>query len=495
MAQSLHVHVASTISFDRHEAPVDFFHALRTHLTWENPEWRKATNMGRSLHKVPSNLCYLRCTSDRAFVPRGAVPLLKRLANDHDVDLVWDSAVTTEPDNGCALDDLDVTLRDYQKDAVDAMISRVQGYVVLPCGGGKTTLGATAAIMLGEPTIICVHTEDLAYQWADTIQRIYYESPRIIGCGTPNNFAPLEKGEIAVCLIQTLSKAADKALPLLKSTGTIIVDECHHVAANSFQRIISRCPARYRWGLTATPQRPDGLDFMLDLHLGPRLFSMTTSELVDLGYLMRPDVHAIYTGWSPAQSDYGKDGRLMYARSVTKACKDADRSRLILDLATRAYEQDRTTMVLVPRVGYANALAERLRNRGITATSVTGKSNKHARKHRLDDVREGRASVIIATQLADEGLDVPNLDCLILASGGKASGRAIQRAGRIMRISDNKQKPIIFDLVDGGPFKSQWRSRATAYQQHLDVTASQPVDRDEALRRAGLVEDQNEILF
>jgi superfamily II DNA or RNA helicase len=96
-------------------------------------------------------------------------------------------------------------------------------------------------------------------------------------------------------------------------------------------------------------------------------------------------------------------------------------------------------------------------------------------------MRKGRTSVIIATQLADEGLDVPNLDCLILASGGRAAGRAIQRAGRIMRIADDKQKPIIFDLVDGGPFKSQWRSRATAYKDHLDVSAGAPVTPDQAL--------------
>lgn len=479
--EPLRIHVGSTLSFERHEAPVEFFHSLRTHLTWENPTWRKATNTGRSVHGMTANLCYLRCTPERAFAPRGAVGLFTRLARDHGVELVWDNSVTTHPHNGCALDDLDVSLRPYQKDAVDTMIEKVQGYVVLPCGGGKTTLGATAAIMLGEPTIICVHTEDLAYQWSETIQSIYYETPRIVGCGTPNDLSPLEHGEIAVCLIQTLSKSADKAMPLLQSAGCIIVDECHHVAANSFQRTISRCPARYRWGLTATPSRPDGLDFMLDLHLGPRLFSMTTSELVDLGFLMRPSVHPIHTGWSPSPSDYGKDGRLIYARAVTKACKDPGRSRLILDLAARAYEENRTTMILVPRVGYATALAGRLQQYGIPATCVTGKSNKQARKHRLDDMRKGRTSVIVATQLADEGLDVPNLDCLILASGGRAAGRAIQRAGRIMRIADDKQKPIIFDLVDGGPFKSQWRSRATAYKDHLDVTAGAPVTPDQAL--------------
>jgi superfamily II DNA or RNA helicase len=416
-----------------------------------------------------------------------------RLAHKHDITLEWKSDVVSDPSNTCALDDLNVTLRPYQVDAVNTLIEKVQGYVVLPCGGGKTTLGASAAIMLGEATIICVHTEDLAYQWAETIEHLCYEKPRIVGCGTPNDMTALQHGEIAVCLIQTLSKSIEKSLPLIQSAGTIIIDECHHVAANSFQRIISRCTARFRWGLTATPSRPDNLDFLLDLHIGPRLFQMSTSELVDLGFLMRPDVQPIYTQWSPAEKDYDKDGRLIYARAVTKACKDGSRSQLIIDLARMAYQEDRTTMILVPRVGYATALAKRLQQEGISATAVTGKSNKQARKHRLNDVRNGRSSVIVATQLADEGLDVPNLDCLILATAGRAQGRAIQRAGRIMRISENKQKPIIFDLIDGGPFKSQWKSRVRAYKEHLNVEPLSPMNPSDDLTK--VFQPPKEFLF
>ena len=481
---TLTVHVGATISFSIDDVSIDFVNDVKRHLTWENPTWRKAHNSGRPTRGIASHLSYLRVVNGSAFAPRGCVQLMMRLARKHDITLDWNSDVVSDSSNTCTIDDLNVNLRPYQVDAVNALIDKVQGYVVLPCGGGKTTLGASAAIMLGEATIICVHTEDLAYQWSDTIERLCYEKPRIVGCGTPNDMTPLKQGEIAVCLIQTLSKSIEKSLPLLESAGAIIVDECHHVAANSFQRIISRCTARYRWGLTATPSRPDNLDFMLDLHLGPRLFEMSTSELVDLGFLMRPEVQPVYTHWSPAEKDYDKDGRLIYARAVTKACKDGERSQLIMDLARIAYQENRTTMILVPRVGYANAIAQRLQQEGINATSVTGQSNKHARKHRLNDVRSGRSSVIVATQLADEGLDVPNLDCLILATAGRAQGRAIQRAGRIMRISENKQKPIIFDLIDGGPFKSQWKSRVRAYKEHLNVEPLSPMDPSDDLTKA-----------
>jgi len=489
----LQVNVDSTIRFEHDAAPDEFLRDIKQHLTWENPAWRKASNSGRTTRNIPSHLCYLKHYKGSVYTPRGATGLLRRLAGKHDISLVWTSNVMSRPDNTCRLDELNVQLRPYQIDAVNEMIRRVQGYIVLPCGGGKTTLGATAAIMLGEATIICVHTEDLAYQWSETVQRICYETPRIIGCGTPNDFSPLKQSEIAICLIQTLSKSNEKALPLIQSAGAILIDECHHVAAHSFHQIISKSPARYRWGLTATPNRPDNLDFMLDLHIGPRLFEMSTSELVDLGYLMRPTVRPVHTGWAPKPTDYDKDGRLIYARAVTKACKDKGRSELILDLARLAYKENRTTMILVPRVGYAVAIANQLQNEGINATSVTGKSNKEARKTRLKDIREGHTSIIVATQLADEGLDVPNLDCLILATAGRAQGRSIQRAGRIMRISENKQKPIIFDLIDGGPFRSQWKSRVRAYQEHLNVEPLSPMNQDDDLTK--VFQPPKEFLF
>lgn len=474
------VTVDSTLAFDREEVDTDFFHALRSALTWENPEWRRANSSGRNTRRIPSRLCYLHCTPRRAHLPRGAVRMFSRLAKRHGVALEWRPEVVTFPGNGCELDDLNIHLRPYQIDAVVQMHEQVQGFVVLPCGGGKTTLGATAMIMLGEPGIVCVHTEDLAGQWAETIERIYFEAPRIVGAGNARNFSPLAPGEIAVCLIQTLSRSLSKALPLLSSAGVLIIDECHHIAAASFQKVVSRCPARYRWGLTATPERPDGLDFMLDLHLGGVLLQRTPEELVADNYLMTPEVYPVTTGWNPSASDYDANGRLIYAKAVTKACKDAGRTSLVLDLIREANMAGRTTMVLVPRVGYAKALAARLQAEGIAATCVTGQSNRHARKHRLESVRKGDSSVIIATQLADEGLDLPNLDCLILAAGGRAAGRAIQRVGRIMRISDNKRNPIIFDLVDGGAFKSQWRSRATAYTQHLGVHTGAPVTPEQA---------------
>jgi len=103
------VTVGSTLTFDRTEADTDFFHALRSALTWDNPAWKKANDAGRKVRGIPSRLCYLRCTPGRAHVPRGAVRLFSRLASRHDIPIEWEPEVVTTPGNRCELDDLDIT--------------------------------------------------------------------------------------------------------------------------------------------------------------------------------------------------------------------------------------------------------------------------------------------------------------------------------------------------------------------------------------------------
>jgi superfamily II DNA or RNA helicase len=153
------------------------------------------------------------------------------------------------------LDQIDqVSLRDYQTEAVGKLVRITQGYLVMPCGSGKTRTALGAIARLRTPTLVLVHTTDLAAQWRQEIRNELGVEAGLIGSGQAR-VAPITVG-----LVQALVRWPLPRLDAYLSTlGFLVVDELHHCPAVTFRQIIDRCPARYRLGLTATPEREEGL--------------------------------------------------------------------------------------------------------------------------------------------------------------------------------------------------------------------------------------------
>jgi len=429
-------------------------------------------------------------------VPRGAfLQLQHELSNhfdhfDYDVSGVFSVSSKTTP-----LHHLNVQLRDYQIKAIEACMEKRQGILQMPCGAGKTTTGAAALLHSGEPGVVIVHTKDIQRQWVNTINRL---SPGTVVKQTID--CRLRKNQIVVAMIQTLSRNPLQATALLDTAGAVITDECHHVPAATWETIINKCKSRFRWGLTATPERSDGLGFMQNLLVGPTIFRISTTQLIEMGFLKNPYIIPVATGWSPGLEDYNltsncvrcdrkrkikkldsfrlngfvctkcrfknkntplNTGTLNYAAAVTSACRNPDRLHLAVRLISSALRDERCVLVLIPRVNVANALNEILNDHGMPSVVVTGDLPKNERVRRLEEVKCGRKHVLVATQLADEGLDLPRLDCAINLSSGKNAGRARQRVGRTLRMEG--KNPIIFEFVDSGPFLRQWAKRRESY--------------------------------
>jgi len=287
--------------------------------------------------------------------------------------------------------------------------------------------------------------------------------------------------EIAVATVQTLHSAGSKADTLLNSCGAVLLDEAHHAPASTFSEVIQRCPARFRWGVSATPDREDGWSFALHLVLGGEIFGIGMQELVANGFLMKPTVFRVDSG---AQIDIEKNtvrGQVQIARCINDLAGDGRRNNLLVKMSWLLAMRGRTVLLLVPRVEQAHMLAEKICTGFVTAIAVTSKVSKVLRQQRIDQVRNGQIQVLVATQLADEGLDIPNLDALIVASTGRAAGRAIQRIGRVMRVNKGKSKPVVIDVVDPVPFKSQSRARSMTYMRELSIIAPEPFEYASAL--------------
>ena len=446
---------------------------IRVHLTYRNPAYDRLRSLGIR-NNERKNISFFTEREQQITVPRGTAEFLVRLFFEHQITVKFSSNVEFDKKSLPESQQVFGMLRDYQKECVEKMLACVQGYVVLPCGGGKTFLGAAAALFSGQSTIVLVHTTDLLSQWKDTFRKLGASNIRLIGGGNENNFSPLRKKEVCVATVQTLDRSIEgPALSFLNSAGTIILDEAHHCPAEMFQRVLQASRARYRWGLTATPHRADGFGFLLPMIIGAKLFEMKTKDLVRSNYLMLPKIIPVRVRHNVSFESLRnkKTGKLSMTKIVSELSEDPERDSTIKYLCVQAVKAKRKVLLLVPRVEQAGKLALFLQKRGIRSISVTSKMKKAERDKKLDLFRRGAFDVIVATQLADEGLDLPNLDTLIQTNGGRAEGRAVQRVGRIMRIKEGKKQPIVLDIVDGGPFLSQWESRAMAY---ISSIGSQP---------------------
>ncbi len=447
--------VAGTIALRKEECPPKVLERLRRDLSFPNPEYVSRRRMGRYVGATPERIeCLAEHADGWVELPRGAVGLLRRRAAKAGVEVRFE-------DHRRVLDPVDlraeIELRPYQRDAVGRMVRGIQGTVVMPCGGGKTATGTAAIAEIGQPALVIVHTHDLLEQWRESVSRILDTTAGVVANGAS------EPAPITIATVQTVVRLAPRELAELGARfGCVIVDEAHHAPASTFQTVLAHMPARFRFGLTATPEREDGLTPLLDFTIGPRLFEIGYQELVAGGFLQAPEIRPVYTGFS---FDYA--GPEDHHRCLGALVRDPARNAMVADLAVGEAKAGHTVLVLSGRVGHCRRLAELVRERGVSAEVLVGAVKKADRRDILDRFRRGEVPVVVASTLADEGLDVPRLDRIVLAFPGRTKGRTAQRLGRLMRPHPDKQGAVLFDVVDAavGPLLRQFRERRRLYRQ------------------------------
>jgi superfamily II DNA or RNA helicase len=272
--------------------------------------------------------------------------------------------------------------------------------------------------------------------------------------------------DITIATIQSLAALNEVTLAAVAARfGCVVVDEAHHTGAASYRVILARLPAKYRFGVTATPDRSDGLGEFLALNVGKIIYRLDAQALVEAGHLIVPRVEVVQTGSRPHADDD-------FAQLVTELVEDPDRNRLLLSLMKREAEAGHAVLVLTGRVDHAHALATAALRMGVRAASLTGETAKKIRTNVLARFKTGALDVLCATTIADEGLDVTRLARLVLATPAKAQGRTMQRLGRLMRPHEGKGQPVLFDLVDDHPIAARHHhDRLRAYRAVLGAEA------------------------
>lgn len=351
-------------------------------------------------------------------------------------------------------------LMPHQKQAIADVACMRSGIIVAPCGAGKTQMGLglhQVRKAMDGPTLILVHTRDLAKQWQDRFVKVLGWSP-FMALGAFEFEQCAEKAQTACagrCIVttfQTLAKVKEGVGLRHWEFGTLIVDEAHHAPAKMFQDVLMGLRCRRVYGLTATPNREDGWTPAMLAWLGPIRHTVSAAHLQAIGLTMSPTVCKVETGFHSWSGDF--------TTIVSDLLEMHDRNALIVKMVER--HGDWPQLVLTSRVEHAEKLASLIPE----SVSVVGRTR--GRAEAFAAVREGRAKVLIATQLADEGLDVPELVAVHMVAPSRAAGRVIQRIGRVMRSAPGKSRPTVYDYVDDmSLLASQWRSRAKACRDSL----------------------------
>jgi superfamily II DNA or RNA helicase len=350
-----------------------------------------------------------------------------------------------------------IDLRDYQLRAIETAFKEKRGILQMATGSGKTVLASGLIQRFGVATLFLVHTKDLLYQAYNVFSKVFQMKIGIIGDGN------CEIAPITVATIQTLApKIADtdelfgdwnydieqeydeetievirSEKPtsiesfmvdnLIKTSKLIIIDESHHVPSRTFYKIIMKTPTPYRFGLTATNFRDDGFEMKIESGLGKTLVNISASELIEQGYLVKPHIKFIEV--PPQSFPRNATYNTVYKGYIID---NSFRNDIIISIAKKEMENKRQIMILIKQIRHLNLLHDLIPNSVI----MWGEMKVNERKQVLNDFRNKKFQILIATSLADEGLDLPILDCLILAGSGKSSTKALQRIGRVIRLGD-----------------------------------------------------------
>ena len=425
-------------------------------LTLTNPEYTQLKLLGKDnlikWRRVPEKLCLYAKRGNRLILPFG---LLKAVWK-----FIYKNAFNTTFNNAGEISIADckptLSLYDYQEKAVNAMLKAKGGVLVAPCGGGKTICGIEIIRRIGKKALWLCSTGDLLRQAKADMEELY---PSIkIGLTTEGK---LEIGEdVTISTVQTLSKIDPSYYK--NEFDVIICDECAHVFSvpsklQMFGKVLTSIPARFKFGLTATPTRSGGADLIRAMYA--YLGCDNNGEFAPAYKVPKEEVKTItaiqekvelYNGYdevSQMMQIYDTSGMIVYNDLINALSEDNGRTDKIIENIVKCDAEGRKQVVLTLRVEHCKIIAEKLLERGINAVVCTGAVTAKKRKEILTCKTDWK--VLVATySLLKEGVSIKTLDTLHLATPIKEKAMIVQSVGRIERYMDNKKQPIVYDYVD-----------------------------------------------
>lgn len=458
----LELHIAERLHVPAAGCPPELFGKLRAwaeeRYVLDNPAYWQAREHRRPCAHLPRTLALATWDDEGVTLPRGANRELKKwlAENAPEVPITVVDHRAAPVAGGMALR---VELRPYQQEAVDRVAVQREGVVVAPTGSGKTVIAMGIVARLGLRALIVVHTRTLMDQTCAVVERTLGVPCGRLGGGQD------EVRDVTVATVQTLVRRDPEQWKDL--FGLVILDEAHHCPASTFTEVLQRFPARYRVGLTATPERADRLHPLMYATLGPELLRIKPAQMVRQGSLCTARVTPVATSFH--------GGRLVdRTKMISKLCEDVRRNDEVV--ATVVATRGRRALVLSERVEHCETLVERLRGHGLGAWLLVGKLDAGARQAALEGFLQSDSGILVATtSLVGEGFDCPELDTLYLVVPSGNATRVTQALGRVLRPQVGKSARV-YDFVDAATpaLARSFRSRIAVYKRH-DAVVDAPL--------------------
>jgi len=450
------IHVPRTV-------PIPILAALKRLASFANPVFHEKLRLRFPTFDIPRFLFAGEWHADRLVLPRGVLDSCLGILERAGATV----SVQDQREDGtrCAWK-FHGELRPEQQVAVREMANQDFGVLCAPPGAGKTVMGCALIARHQTSTLVLVHRALLVDQWRESAMRFLGLKKKEIGIWKGAN--PRITRRLDIAMLPSLSRAQDYA-SAMAGYGLVLVDECHHVPAASFELLLKACPARRIVGLTATPQRKDRLEKLLYLQCGPIRHSLTPNGSDESNRVVvvrrssiafppgMPPQPAIHEVWDALVADAGRLQMI-----VADICSCAEEGRAPLVLADRKSYLDKIEAALAAHPVAGSVARYRLE-------AGVGKKARANIRQRIDEHYEKNIPfVLLATaSLIGEGFDLPQLDTLILAMPLSFKGRLIQYAGRLHRDHEGKSSARIYDYLDENcPLtRAMFRRRSIGYRQ------------------------------
>ena len=428
---------------------------LKRIASFKNPEFYARQGMRLSTYNIPRIISCAEMKEDYIALPRGCEDAVIALLEDNQVAYRMEDK-TNHGENITV--EFKGELREEQKAAITSLTAYDNGILNATTAFGKTV---TAIGLIAERkvnTLILVHTKALLAQWKSRLEEFlqidFTEDNHSKKRGRKRAFSPFGTldskgnslhGKIDIALMQSCLEDSE-VKPFVRDYGMLIVDECHHVSAVNFERILKYANACYVYGLTATAIRKDGHQPIIFMQCGPIRYSADAKVQMASQAFTRLLV--------PRFTSYREltDEKSTYARMVQNMSKDENRNRLIIDDVCEALKEERCPIVLTCLTAHVETLASALIphcKHVITLVGSESAKEKRLKMEYLQNISSSEPLVIVATgKYVGEGFDYPRLDTLFLALPVSWKCIVAQYAGRLHREYPGKKEVRVYDYID-----------------------------------------------
>ncbi|WP_417328073.1 TOTE conflict system archaeo-eukaryotic primase domain-containing protein [Halarcobacter sp.] len=415
-----------------------FINKLKAFASFDNPQVKVLLSLRKPLYNTPRVIKNFEEDENYLKLPRGLIYQISKYLDVNKVDFkIDDKTYCEEIETKKVL----FELRSEQQEAIDRMLKKRFSICVAPPGFGKTLLGAKMFEQRACSTLIIVNKNMLLDQWRDRFVEYFdYKRADIGFLGKSKNKL---NGKIDVATMQSLKNSPE----IINNYSFVIVDECHHIPAVTFEQIVKQFYGKYILGLSATPKRKDGLDPILFQQLGDISYEYKKKKTFN------NKLEIIRTDFISEADNY--------ATLINELCVDETRNGLIIEQIK--LHQDRKILILTDRIEHINALEKLLENEQIDYVSIHGSMSKKEQSEKIKLV-ESKSLILATTSYFGEGIDFPHLNTIIFATPISYYGRLIQYLGRIGR---GNQECLAIDFLDNknAMLNSAYKKRLEGYKQ------------------------------